>query len=62
MATFNIYTTIDSYAENSIYNRIKVKRISKGVTSAEELQNAVMASYGDTDMEDDTMFGVGLVV
>lgn len=52
-----IYTTIDSYTQNSIYNLIKAKRISKGVSSAEEFQDAVMASYGDIDMEDDTMFG-----
>ena len=52
-----IYTTIDSYTKNNIYNLMKAKRINKGVADAAEFQRAVMNSYSNIDMDDDTMFG-----
>ena len=52
-----IYTTSDSYVNNSIYNLIKAKKVSEGVGSSEEFYETVMSSYSNIDMEDDTMFG-----
>jgi len=52
-----IYTTTDSYQMNNIYNLMKAKKITTGVSTAEEFQEAVMSSYANIDMDDDTMFG-----
>ena len=52
-----IYTTVNSYTNNNIYNLVKVKAITKPVSTAEEFQDAVVKSYYNIDMDDDTMFG-----
>ncbi|KAL5264937.1 hypothetical protein ACHWQZ_G005883 [Mnemiopsis leidyi] len=52
-----IYTTIDSYKNNNIYNLIKAKKVTAGASSAEDFSATVMRSYSNIDMDDDTMFG-----
>ena len=52
-----IYTTLDSYSSNNIYNLISAKRISKGVADAYEFRRAVMNSYSNMEMDHDQTFG-----
>jgi len=52
-----IYTTINNYNENSIYNLMKAKKVTVGVSSAEEFQEAMLSSYSNIEMDYDPMFG-----
>ena len=52
-----IYTTIDSYSNNNIYNLMRAKKVTAGASTTDEFKNTVMNSYANIDMDDDTMFG-----
>ena len=52
-----VYTTTDSFVENSVYNLMSAKKLTAGAGDAAAFQATVMRSYNDIDMTDDTMFG-----
>ena len=52
-----VYTTTDSFIENSVYNLMSARRLTAGAADADAFQATVMRSYNNIDMTDDTMFG-----